>query len=159
MHGIVAAGRAPDRPRRAGVARFHSEGVVGTLAEGLADRVDRRQVEHVESHGCHGGQASRGSTEGPAGERSVGPLHDSDRTREELVPGAVAGALAFDFQLVPVGERIEARDRAILHGVQHGRRRCLFEPVGRGDGLVGHEQGKVIEQCTLLCGALGIGTG
>ena len=49
VHGLVAAGLVADRPGGAGVLRSGGEGVVGALAVGQADRVDRRQVEDVEA--------------------------------------------------------------------------------------------------------------
>ncbi len=50
MDGVVAALLAADRPRRPGIARARGQRVVRALAELVADRVDRRQVDHVEAH-------------------------------------------------------------------------------------------------------------
>ena len=65
------------------------ERVVRPLAEGPADRVDRRQVEDVEAHAGDVGQALLHVAEGavPAG---LG----GRRAGEELVPGAEPGPLA-----------------------------------------------------------------
>ena len=60
--------------------------VVPALAEARADRMDGREVEHVEAHGGDGGQAVETVLEGPvpAGHAPLG-------AREHLVPGAGAG--------------------------------------------------------------------
>ena len=50
MHRVVAAFVAADRPRRADVTGRGRGGVVAALSVHLADRVDRRQVDHVEAH-------------------------------------------------------------------------------------------------------------
>ena len=68
VDGVVAAVLAADRPRRAGVLRAGGEGVVGALAVDLADRVDRRQVDHVEAHLGHRVEALRGGAEGAGGD-------------------------------------------------------------------------------------------
>ena len=50
VHGVVAALVAADRPRRADVLGRGGDRVVAALAVHLADRMDRRQVHHVEAH-------------------------------------------------------------------------------------------------------------
>jgi len=75
--GVAALGRA-DGPRAAGVAGLGDQRVVPALAVGRADRVDGRQVDHVEAHVGRGGQALGG-----ADEAALGP-------GEQLVPGAEA---------------------------------------------------------------------
>ena len=69
-----------DRPRRAGVVGPGGQGVVRALAVGRADRVDRRQVEHVEAHRGDGGQPLRRRAEGP-GRRSCRPSGRRPRPR------------------------------------------------------------------------------
>ena len=59
---VAALGRA-DRPRGADVVGPGGQGVVGALAVGGADRVDRRQVDDVEAHRRDGGQPLRGGAE------------------------------------------------------------------------------------------------
>ena len=59
VDGVVPAVRRADRPRRPHVVRPGGQGVVRALAVGRADRVDRRQVDHVEAHRGHRGQPGR----------------------------------------------------------------------------------------------------
>ena len=49
MDRVVAPGLVPDRPRRTGIAGRRTERIVGALAVGVPDRVDRRQVDDVEA--------------------------------------------------------------------------------------------------------------
>ena len=102
VDGVMAAGRGADRPGNAGVVRSGIEGVVGALAIAEPDGVHRREIDDVEAHGCDLGQAY-----GRGGERARLPaavrlLHCPDGAREELVPGAVEGALTLDAQWVLV---------------------------------------------------------
>ena len=80
----VPAGLASDRPRAARVGAARGRGVVAALAVRQADRVHRRQVEHVEAELRELGQQLL-----DAGEAAPG-------AREELVPGAEGRALAVD---------------------------------------------------------------
>ena len=50
VDGLVAAFRRADGPGTAGVAVAGFRDVVFSLAVGVADGMNRRQVEHVESH-------------------------------------------------------------------------------------------------------------
>ena len=59
MDRVVAALGRADRPRRADVGRPGDQRVVAALAVDPADRVDRRQVEHVEAHRRDGRAAAR----------------------------------------------------------------------------------------------------
>src|SRR6185436_7814933 len=45
----VPAGRRADRPRAAGIAGAGLKRVVASFAEARADRVNRRQIDHVET--------------------------------------------------------------------------------------------------------------
>ena len=56
----VAAAFVSDCPRAAWIVRPRFEAVVFPLAEGVTDRMNRRQVEHVETHRSNVGQAPRG---------------------------------------------------------------------------------------------------
>ena len=90
MDGVVAALVAADRPRRSDVAGRGGRGVVAALAVHLADRVDRRQVHHVEPHLGDARQRRRGGGEGAVHRVAVG-VPAAGRTRKHLVPGAEAG--------------------------------------------------------------------
>src|SRR5436305_4524246 len=76
MDGVMAATRIPNSPRRARVLGKRGEGVVAALAVGVTDRMDRREIEHVETQ---------------FGQFSQAPLHALQAIpgpREELIPGA-----------------------------------------------------------------------
>ena len=66
------------------------EAVVGPLAEGAADRMDRRQIEHVEAHGGDVRQAPV-TSQVPCSRSSL-----DAGTRKQLVPGGEARALGID---------------------------------------------------------------
>ena len=93
MNRIVAALLAADRPRAARVALRGLERVVAPLPVRDADRVDRRQVDHVEAE------------LGQLRQHLLDPLEAAPAAREELVPGAEAGA-----------ERARRRPRAACRG-------------------------------------------
>src|ERR1700694_2558861 len=81
---MAALGRA-DCIRATGIVGSGLELVVAALAVGSADWMDRRQIENVEPHLAHIRQPGDHVVE-----RAV-PLHlATHRTREELVPSAVA---------------------------------------------------------------------
>ncbi len=93
---VAALGRA-DRPGGARVVRLGVQGVVRALAERRADRVDRREVEDVEAHLGHGGQAFHRAAEGPDWGPRRAQRVERARPRSggnELVPGAEEGAAA-----------------------------------------------------------------
>ena len=79
--------RLTDRPGGAGVVRAGVEGVVGALAVDLADRVDRRQVDHVEAHRRDGVEPLGRRAEGPGVHRAVLVDGGALGPGEELVPG------------------------------------------------------------------------
>ena len=62
---VAALGRA-DRVRAAGIAGRGREGVVAALAVDAADRMDRRQIDHVEAHRRDLGQPRDAIVEGGA---------------------------------------------------------------------------------------------
>ncbi len=107
MHGVMAALLAADRPRAARVAGLGDERVVPPLAVRDADRVDGREVDHVE--------AELGELRQHVGHA----LEAAPGAREQLVPAAESRALAVDVEL----ERLGQRDRvlAVLRP-QRGRR-------------------------------------
>ena len=93
MDRVVAALPAADRVEAAGIVRAGLERIVLALAVGLADRMDRRQIEHVE--------AERGDLRHPRDaivERAVLARHRALAARHHFVPGAGAGARAVDDQ-------------------------------------------------------------
>ena len=89
VDGLVSALGPADGPGAARVVRARGQGVVRPLAEGPADRVDRRQVEHVEAHLGDIGQPRL-----DVAERPVPARLGRRRAGEHLVPGAEPGPLA-----------------------------------------------------------------
>ena len=88
---VVTTLRRPDRPRRSDVVRRRDQRVVGPLAVDLADRVDWRQVDHIESHvGDAREILSRGQERAVHGVAVVVPA--ARRSREHLVPRSVERA-------------------------------------------------------------------
>ena len=81
----VPPGLRSDRPRTPGVVGSGRRGVVRALPAGAPDRVDRRQVQHVEPQ-----LGDVGHEPGDVAERAVPRGIGRRRAREELVPGAVA---------------------------------------------------------------------
>src|SRR6188472_218018 len=106
---VPALGRA-DRPGAPDIARLGAFGIVAALAVRAANRVDRREVDDVEAElrelrddPCHTGEPAPGS-------------------REQLVPGARAGALPLHLDL----ERATARR---LAAITRPERRCRGAPL------------------------------
>ena len=90
MNGRVTSQLRSDRPRTPGLTLVSLQGVVPSLAEALSDRMNRRQVQHVESH--------RGDVRKPLGrgcERAVLPTGPG-RSGEHLVPGREPCTLPID---------------------------------------------------------------
>ena len=88
----MAALGGADRPGGADVVGACVEGVVGALAEGGADGMDRREVDDVEAHRGDGGQPVGGGAQGAADGGAVRCGARAFGAREELVPRAVEGA-------------------------------------------------------------------
>ena len=85
MHRIVAALGRADRVGAAGIALGRRHRVVAALAVGLSDRVDRREIDHVETHRGDVGQPRDAILE-----RAVLARRLALAARHHLVPGAVA---------------------------------------------------------------------
>ena len=102
---VVAALGAADRIGAAGIARRRAGRIVAALAVGPADRVDRREIEHVEAHIADRRQPCDHVIEG-AGPGRIAAL----RPREQLIPAGKPGGapLGVDGQL----DRVAARMRA-----------------------------------------------
>ena len=94
------------------------EGVVAALAVRGPDRVDRRQVHHVEAHLGHRVQPVRGGPEGAGHRLAAAHRVDLDpfRAGEELVPGPVQGPLPVHHQRHPPGPGHQLAQRV---GGQH----------------------------------------
>jgi hypothetical protein len=100
VHGGVAALLGADRPRAARVVRPGLERVVRPLAVRAADRMDRRQVEHVEAE------------LGEARELRLDALEAAPGAREQLVPGAEARQRRVDVDVQRLrSRRLEPRPR------------------------------------------------
>lgn len=81
VNGVMTALGAADGIGAAGVAGLGAQGIVAALAKLRADRVNRREVQHVETHVADHRQAFVHVVEGAVAFRAVG-----DRAREQLVP-------------------------------------------------------------------------
>src|SRR3546814_9177684 len=92
---MSALGRT-DRVRRSGVAGLRGEGVVAALAVGRADRMDRRQIHHVEAHPRHARKAFGRGAERPRLDGAVPEAAGPFRAGEELVPRSHPGPAALD---------------------------------------------------------------
>ena len=141
MHGEVVG----DAPRAADVVGSGGGGVVGALAVDHADRMDRRQVQHVEAH--------RSDVVEPVdrvAQRCVSGRRGDRGAREELVPGAEPGPFGIDLQRQRTagGERLAnglTPEHVAPIVVEHGRatvgefgQPCLeAADVGRAVRLVG----------------------
>ena len=143
MDLVVAALVRADRPRRSDIGFLGVQRVVGTLAVHPADRVDRRQVRHVETHVGDPVQFRHRGGE-RAVHRAARLVETAGRAREELVPGTERGPLAVHPQphLLALGDQFA--DRMVVHDPRHhgGQRRChafgqrtrVVPQDGRGTG-------------------------
>ena len=136
MDRVVPAVLRPDRPGGAGVPGPGGQRVVGALAVDLADRVDRRQVDHVEAHAGDRVEALGGRAQGPAGDLAgrgvdggaLGP-------REELVPAAVERPRPVREDGVRTHHRQQVADR--VRGEHRGELGRLERREPRLDGALG----------------------
>ncbi len=104
-----AAPIAQGEPTSSGPA---SRRVVAALAVDPADRVDRRQVEHVEAHRRHLRQPLRGGGEGAGdGRVLLGRRHRTLGAGEELVPGGEEGPRPVNPDGVGVADRHQPAQR------------------------------------------------
>src|SRR5437588_675663 len=124
MHGRVAALARADGPWAARVVLPCGGGVVLALAVGVADRMDRRQVQDVEPELRH--------------VRKAGGLHVLERavltrpprgaSREQFVPAAEPGSLRIhqDLELT-----VERNGLGAVRNAGHGYRQLVVESRGR----------------------------
>ena len=102
QNGCVPAFWCADRPRRPDIVRARGHGVVLSLAERAADRVDWRHIQHIEAELLQVVQLPFHIAESAVRGR-VRPL----RARKQFIPGAVPG----------------------LHTVHIHRKSCIFGGV------------------------------
>ena len=124
MDGHVASGLIADRPWAARVSGAGHGSVVGALTLCVTDRVDRRQVQHVETHRRDVGQPFFAVSKGP-----VLPRLGAARAREHLVPGRKArpGRIHHDFKLSRVAALGSAVRMSRRQGSDFsGERQSLF---------------------------------
>ena len=91
LYRRVAARLRADRPRTAGIIRFRLQRVVPALAKAPADRMNRREIQHVEPHGPDVRQEGGCLVECRAALRIR-----AGGTRKHLVPRAETRAFAFN---------------------------------------------------------------
>ena len=131
----MAAGLVADRPRRAGVVRSGRQRVVAAFAVGVADRMDRGEIDDVEPE------------LGKFGELALYALEAAPRSREELVPRAELGQLSVDIdrQRSLEARRAVARLDPLDGSEQLGAERHVV--LGRlRDGLVAQGGYGVLDQ-------------
>ena len=146
-----------DRPGTARIVRTRLERIVPTLAEAASDRVNRRQIEHVEAE-----RGDVGQEPGCLAERRAAPGIGASRPRKHLVPGAEAGAHPFDRDLqraVVAGS--EAPIRPPHHGAAQRLRQCPRHTHLDRLGRILQRRGRLLEQAAIGlddpsndCGAL-----
>ena len=95
MDRVVAALGRADGVGAARIVRRRRQRVVLALAVGPADRVDRREVEHVEAHVADVGQLARSRRRRCRGGSGSSVM----RAREQLVPGGEAAPRPVDDHL------------------------------------------------------------
>ncbi len=157
MDAVVPAGaavceRAADRPRAARIVRPGLGRVVRPLAEARADRVDRRQVDDVETHLGDRRQAFRGGAEGARGPGAVLRLLRPLGAREELVPGADRGPRPLDAQHLRLRLGDERQQRGCRDRLGQAAVVRDLEACGRGEARVAERPRGVGEH--FGCGAL-----
>src|ERR1700733_960322 len=89
----VSAVTVADRVRTADVFRIGAETVVFTLAVGMSDWMDRRQINNVEAHIPENGQSGNDVGKGAVALRIV-----SRRTGKQFIPGGEVCLRSFDLQ-------------------------------------------------------------
>ena len=142
-----------DGPGAAGIVRLGDERVVGTLAVGAADRVDRGEVDHVEAEPRDAGQRALGVTEGavPCGIAGGGP-------GEELVPGGEPGLAPVRADPVLAlgagqAERLAVGGHQLLQ-LRRERRADARPAIGRG---VRQQRGEVRQAMVVVASRVGLG--
>ena len=135
MDGGVAAFLGADGIGAARIVRTGGQAVVAALAVGAADRVDRQQVEHVEAHLAHIGQAGDHVVEGAVAVRRA-----ALRARHQLIPGGIEGGLPVDddSQLARIARHVgavgAAHDRHV-HLVRQQQLGQLLGPLAQSLGV------------------------
>src|SRR5690349_17265342 len=126
MDRLVPALFGTDRPRAAGISRASLSSVIRSLAEAAPDRMDWWQIQHVKTHIRDIRQVALDILE-----RAMRARLGGERTRKELVPGAVARPHAIDrhAQLLFVGRRKMPLGMAIHQRCQIRRERLLGCPT------------------------------
>ena len=122
MDGVVAALGGADRIEASRVVGGGLRRVVAALAVGAADRMDRREIDHVEAHPGDVGQPGDAVVEG-----AVPARHRALAARHHLVPCPGAGERAVDNERQRGRAGEVAAGRAVAH-----RLRDLLREQRRG---------------------------
>ena len=151
---VAAVGRA-DRPRRADAAgrgdrvAAGERRAVGALAVRGADRVDRRQVDHVEAHRRDPVQVLGRGVERPV-DGPAGLVAAAGGAREELVPGAVEGALAVHVDLPRLAAGDQLPDRPLGHDLLDRREQGRGDPGVQRQRRIPQRVGRAEQQVALV---------
>ena len=89
MNGVVTPASPPIAYGLPGSSASSLQRIVAALAVGLADRMDRREIEHIESHVADARQVADHVVEGAVAVRIV-----AHRAGEDLVPARESGGFA-----------------------------------------------------------------
>ena len=157
LDGVVTAVLRPDGVRRTRILRASRQRVVRALAVDLADRVDRGEVDDVETHVGDGGQ-----TLGGGAQRARDPLLrllvevSTLGAGEELVPRARQRQLALDEPgVVAAGGDEVAQRQPLEHVLDLGRRAGRETLVVAARGVAQGRDG--VAQDALVSIVVGVG--
>ena len=114
MDGVMPAVFRSDGPRGSRIVRSRFQRVIRTLPKADADRMDWRQVDHVEAHACDGGETACSRAKSAARPGAILALLRALRPREELVPAAGPCPHPLDAHLEREAQRGAARQRPLF---------------------------------------------
>ncbi len=151
MNGVVPTILAADGIGAARIVRTGQQAVVRPLAVLAPDRVDWREIQHVEAHVANGGQALVHVAEGAVAIRVVG-----FRAREQLIPAGELRQRALDIQ------RIHSTATAMFARIRRGHRSSRVRRKQQRNALIvgmGHTEAvhQIVEHRAVF--TLGAGRG
>src|SRR5260370_39123434 len=114
MNGFMATFLSADRPRTAKIVRLGGRRIIITFAERMADRMDRRKVEHIETHSCDAGKPRI-----DVAECSMASGLRRGRSREQFIPRGAARFIAVHkHSQIPFEMACEPKIHEALHDVR-----------------------------------------
>ena len=139
VHRRVAAVLVADRPGTSRIALRRHERVVGTLAVGVADRMDRREVDDIEAERRDTGQGPLGVAEGavPPGIGGGGPGEELVPRRESRLAAIGADPVLAVGPGEPVGLAVRLHEALELGGSPAPTRASDGRGIAEHRGVVG----------------------